>query len=409
MLGPLMHLPPLLVACAALLACAAAQVPAAGGSAAIDSACAPAPLVAPSAIEPYSAVPAPEWTELFDRTSGWTGADGVFSIPLSGDERPCAGIRARTWFTFGDTFVGEVHERGNRLPGTVLVRNTQAILVAGAEAPGSIEFHWTADAAGAPGPMIAPDTAAEEFFWAVDGTVVAGELVLFALRMEPADTAFGVDIAGVSQLVWHVGPAGSGAPFGAYTQVITPLRDELDSYGRAVFANTAEAHAPAPDGYVYVYGLRELPLDKQLLVARVRPGALKDFGAYRFWDGVAWSPDLRVAAPLVHRLSSEFSVSPLEDGRVLLTYQQDDFLGPDVTVRLGAGPTGPWGPVVPIYTIPETALDPDVFAYGAKAHPHLSRPDRLLVSYHVNTFDFWDHFKDADIYRPRFVELPLAR
>ena len=33
-------------------------------------------------------VPAPEWTELFNRTSGWTGADGVYSIPYSGYDAP---------------------------------------------------------------------------------------------------------------------------------------------------------------------------------------------------------------------------------------------------------------------------------------------------------------------------------
>jgi hypothetical protein len=30
---------------------------------------------------PYSAIRAPEWDALFDRSSGWTGADGVHTIP----------------------------------------------------------------------------------------------------------------------------------------------------------------------------------------------------------------------------------------------------------------------------------------------------------------------------------------
>jgi len=47
--------------------------------------------------------------------------------------------------------------------------------------------------------------------------------------------------------------------------------------------------------------------------------------------------------------------------------------------------------------------------YGAKAHPHLSAPGELLISYHVNTFDFWENFSagGVDIYRPRFIKLPL--
>jgi len=35
----------------------------------------------------YSVEAAPEWTNLFNRTSGWFGADGIFSIPLSGVDK----------------------------------------------------------------------------------------------------------------------------------------------------------------------------------------------------------------------------------------------------------------------------------------------------------------------------------
>lgn len=52
------------------------------------------------------AVPAPEWDVLFDRRSGWTGADGIYSIPLDGDERPGTGTADQTFFSFNDTFIG---------------------------------------------------------------------------------------------------------------------------------------------------------------------------------------------------------------------------------------------------------------------------------------------------------------
>ncbi len=391
--------------CAPLLACAAAaQATTPGAPAAEACGCRPAPLVGPAAIAPYSAVPRDDWTALFDQSSGWTGADGVYSIPLSGDERPCTGRGSRTFFTFSDTFIGEVDEFGKRLPGTVMVNNTQALLDGALPLQESIEFFWKTDGTGAALAMVDADSPAGAFFWPQDGLVVDGVLRLFAMRMVPAATEFGVEIAGVSQLAWTVD---AGAPFAAYTQTKTPLKKDLDCYGRAVLPNTEEAHAPFPNGFVYVYGLRELPLNKELLVARVSPQAFDNFTAYRFWDGAGWSADMAAAAPIVPRLSSEFSVSPLADGRFILTYQQDDFLGPDITVRIGTSPIGPFGPAIPVYTIPDTAADPDLFAYGSKAHPHLSRPDRLLISYHLNTFDFADHFEDADIYRPRFVELPL--
>jgi hypothetical protein len=32
------------------------------------------------------AEPAPEWSALFHRQQGWTGADGIFFVPLNGNE-----------------------------------------------------------------------------------------------------------------------------------------------------------------------------------------------------------------------------------------------------------------------------------------------------------------------------------
>jgi hypothetical protein len=60
-----------------------------------------------------------------------------------------------------------------------------------------------------------------------------------------------------------------------------------------------------------------------------------------------------------------------------------------------------------IWSCPEVDEDPYIFIYNAKAHPHLSTSEKLLISYNVNTFDFWDHFTNADIYRPRFITLEL--
>jgi hypothetical protein len=43
----------------------------------------------------------PEWDALFERESGWIGADGNYSIPLGGDT---------TLWLFSDTFVGKVKD-----------------------------------------------------------------------------------------------------------------------------------------------------------------------------------------------------------------------------------------------------------------------------------------------------------
>ena len=76
---------------------------------------------------------------------------------------------------------------------------------------------------------------------------------------------------------------------------------------------------------------------------------------------------------------------------------------------LGASPIGPFGRGHRIWRCPEVAEHEQVFAYNAKAHPHLSPSGELLISYNLNSMDFFGELlKDATIYRPRFLRLPLA-
>ena len=171
-------------------------------------------------------------------------------------------------------------------------------------------------------------------------------------------------------------------------------------------ANTEAAGAPDPDGYLYVYGVQN-DTAKKLLVARVLPDEIADFGAWRFWDGEAWNESFDAAAPVADRISNELSVTPLRDGRYLLVYQRDSF-APWTSVQVGETPVGPWEEREDLYSCPEAAADPsrNAFCYNAKAHPHLSAPGELLVSYNVNTFDFFgDFFEDAGLYRPRFIRI----
>ena len=76
-----------------------------------------------------------------------------------------------------------------------------------------------------------------------------------------------------------------------------------------------------------------------------------------------------------------------------------------IAIRVGTSPTGPFGPPITIYTCPEPDLRSGIFCYNAKAHPHLSNPGELLISYNVNTTNFADNLRFSDIYRPRFIRL----
>jgi hypothetical protein len=357
------------------------------------------------------AYPALEWDALFDRTSGWTGADGIYSIPLSGDERPGSAGATSTFFTFSDTFIGEVDRNDQRLPGSTLIHNTNALLTGAEPDPAHIQFFWRTTRKGGPQPVVMPTNARKtnEWFWPQDGVVVGGNLYLYSLRlMMTGDPIFNFAVNGVSLLV---SPADEVPAFNRYRQSETPLYLPKDgshgeiTYGMAIFPNTETAGALNPDGYLYIYGVRNDAV-KKLLVARVLPQQIAQFSRYEFWTGTAWSKSISAAVPVADRISSEFSVSPLPDGRYILVFQLDT-LSNKVAVRYADSPVGPWSDYSVVYTAPETDISPNVFTYNAKAHPHLSNPDRLLISYNVNTFDFVENFTNADIYRPRFIWLPL--
>ncbi|RMH00905.1 MAG: DUF4185 domain-containing protein [Planctomycetota bacterium] len=364
-------------------------------------------LAAPQAA--WHAEPAPDWTAVFDRDHGWTGADGIYSIPLDGDER--IGADGRTFWVFSDTFIGDVDAQGNRLPGTVLVNNTVAFLPGRAgPAPDQIVFAWGGTPT-APAAMFVPDTphaAADDFYWLKDGIAIGDRLHLFAGRFNKNPPPF--SRRGVSLITI---PLDDRPPFPRASQRETPFwRDETPGRGQlalggAILDNSPEAGAPQPDGFVYVYGVQEDPLNKKAIVARVPRADFARFDRWRFWDGGGWSPNFDDSRPVASRISTEMSVTPLPDGRFLMVFMLDT-ISRHVAVRTAPAPEGPWSDFTIVYTAPVRPDPPGLFTYHAKAHPHLSEPGELLISYNVNTTgSFWDHFRYADIYRPRFIRLVL--
>jgi hypothetical protein len=292
------------------------------------------------------------------------------------------------------------------------VNNTAALLRGNAPDPNAIRFYWDADNP-QPAALVTPVTPSTEpgdWYWFLDGLALQRDLYQFAMRMGPADGGvFNFRTKGVTLLRAPI----AAHPLQMLQQTETPLfvpasgqRGEL-IYGGALMANTQAAGAPHADGYLYVYGTQNDAYNKKLIAARLLPEFIEDFSAWRFWDGQQWSANPQDAAPITGRISSEFSVTPLADGRYVLVFQLDG-LGRDVAMRIGTSPVGPFGAAISVWSCPEPELDPDIFTYNAKAHPHLSAPGELLISYNVNTFDFPDHFRHADIYRPRFIRVRLS-
>src|SRR5690554_805295 len=359
--------------------------------------------------EGFTVEEAPEWTALFKRSSGWFGGDGIFAIPLDGRETGLSSSQAKNMVIFSDSMIGEI-EGDSLMPGFSMVNNSVAYLHGHEPKAINIRFDWAKDSKGRPTSIFVPQTPSSEkgdYYWLGDGFLnpaLDSTIYVFAYRMRNMDDAeewsfkeMGTDLIALS--------AKDKFPFKKQKQIETPFRFEDVGFGAGIFVNTQQAGVINPDGYVYIYGVRGM--EKNLMVSRVLPKDFEDFQAWRFWDGVNWNASMEKVAMVTPHVSNELSLSVLPDGRYALIFTVNG-LGPVVGMKIGDTPYGPFGPVIELYRSGEMQQK-NYLTYNAKAHPSLSGPGELLISYNVNAFSFFDEIKaNPYLYRPRFIKLKFA-
>ncbi|MBX7169245.1 MAG: DUF4185 domain-containing protein [Pirellulales bacterium] len=382
-------------------------------------------------------LPRDDWDRAFQRSAGWTGGDADYAIDLG----------ERTLWLFADSWVGNVAD-GRHSPGARLVNNALALhanpAAGAAPAPAQIEFHWgPSDSEQHPTAWVVPDrqrvkarfprqgvSSAPTWYWVADGLLAPGpegrkRLVVF---------------------LWHIGRTeGTGvwtfASVGGAVAVIENPNEPPERWRVAQFDNPhvvpdagREASPPqspvtwgsalvlvprdvaagdaAQAPWIYVYGTRNAgPFETQLVLARAPADAIEKFATWEFRTANGWSREPTSAASLASGVVSEFSVDRVEwAGRTAwVLVQSEPLFGTRIMARVADEPTGPFGPALAVYQVPGVDPKRKYFTYAAKAHPHLSRHGTLLVSYIINSHDFGAMINDANIYRPRFVELDVER
>ncbi|MBD3226491.1 MAG: DUF4185 domain-containing protein [Caldithrix sp.] len=351
-----------------------------------------------------SVIEEPEWTALFDRDSGWTGSDATYSIPFSAYDAPGNPEDDTTMFLFGDTFIGEVDENNAR-KNSQMIRNSIGSLNTKSPVEDEISFHWETDDQNQPEALFKADTPNSgegDWIWPMDGIRIDDRFYIYGLRLFDPSGLVSFEIDGVTLISFELD---ADHNIINYRQVDAPLFHKDDDgieivIGQAVMPMTAASGNPGADGYIYVYGPRNRPLNfKQMVVSRVQPEHIEDFEYYEFWDGRSWQSDITNCAVLTDSISQEFSVTPLNDGRFIAVFEFEGW----VCTRYGDGITGPFEPVQYLYDCPEDTMYVGGYVYNAKAHPHLSDGGNLLISYNVNTSDYNELYDNADTYRPRFI------
>ncbi len=355
----------------------------------------------------FNVEPAPEWTTLFKRTNGWFGGDGIFAIPFSGNDN----TSDSTLFIFSDTMVGEIRDDSLQ-PGYAMVNNSAMILKGKEPLNDHAEFLINTSKGQKPATLFTPsasDTDKDDYYWLGDGFVnhaMDTSLLLFAYRIRNTNDGSPFPFREVGNDLIVI-PKKSKFPFRNQKQYKLPFSSSSDSlsasYGVGVLVNTAAAGVEHPDEYVYVYGVRGKA--KELVVSRVKASQVTDFTSWQFYDGLEWQSSPGQAKAVNDSVSNELSVTPVADGKYALIYQYAGLM-PTIYMQIGDSPVGPFGPRQKIWNTADDIKEKGLFTYNAKAHPAISKPGELLVSYNVNSFDFFNQIKKIpDLYRPRFIRI----
>lgn len=321
-----------------------------------------------------AAAPDPFFNRLFARTGGgWTGGDGTLSVPL-GD--------GRTLWLFGDSFLGTVNPDGTRPEDTPLVRNCIVIQ------DGETLTTRTGNSPEAPEAFF-PPLPPGEWCWPADATVQNGKVrvILHSYRQG-------------RPLLWDWQWTGTSVAELGLPQLeierITPL-----AVSNGVMYGAILERAEA----TYIFGVEARGSARWMQVARAPPGDL--LGAWAFFDGEGWSIDQAATRPVLDGVSTQFAVVDLADGLALVTMDNRVPFSADLVMYRAARPEGPWQGPCRIYRVPEA--DAAIAAYNPFIHPQFTAGGRLLVSYNLNhVSEPAALYRDASIYRPRFVRLNPA-
>ncbi len=357
---------------------------------------------------------APEWNTILKRNQGWFGGDGIYTIPLNGVENKQAKANDKVLFIFSDSMIGKI-ENGVLQPGYKMLHNSVAWLNGHKPAEAKMKFYWDTDKKGNPETVFIPHTTqtdTSDYYWLGDGFVnqeMNNAIYIFGYRVRNVSTgAFGFKEVGNTLIKI---PAGTRPPYRDVKQMDSPFyltdkNGDIGSFGAGIYVNTAKAGAAKPDGYIYVYGVRGMA--KKLMVARVLPKDFENFTAWTFYDGQSWVKDMNKVADVTDNVSNELSLTALPDGRYALIFQVGG-MSANVGMRIGATPHGPFGPVIKVWDCKPDLEEKTYLVYNAKAHPSLSAPGELLISYNINSLEFIkDLEKNPNLYRPRFIRMKIS-
>jgi len=351
------------------------------------------PAAACSAQRHFSVEILQNYNALFQRQDGWTGADGAYTVKLSGD---------RILWLFGDTWYGEIRE--GRHTNATIVNNSIAIQHGIIPVDASVRFYAGRAPGGEPLAFIRPSEG-HGWFWFYHGIEVDKALYLCLIQADRSDNrnSFGFKIIG--NRLGRVANPEDLPPSWRISQNQIPW-EGLSPNGDTIFGS---AFLKA-NKIIYIFGTNEDVVgsirQKYMILARAPESQLEQFDQWQFFSAGRWSNNFNEISRLAGDFANEFSVSYLAElGKYIVVYSAKG-LSKNIVARFAPKPWGPWSEPEVLYACPEASLSADVFCYAAKGHPELSSaPDEIIVTYIASSMDFEKIAVDAKLYRPSFLRV----
>jgi len=336
--------------------------------------------------------PLPGYDALFERQEGWTGGDGVYSVPLED---------STILWLFGDTWLGDVHN--NAHANATIVNNTVAIQRGRTPGGATVEFYSGRTPEGNAAAFIRP-VDGRGWLWIYHGAIIRERLYLFMVQIERTEKPPGAGFRIIGTWLGQVGNFRDPPQDWKVSQQKIPWGSF--SSGATLFGSWVLKQGQ----WIYIYGTTEDVIDgyhqKYMILARAPESGLAEFNKWQFYVNGRWSADFRKAQRLCAGLANEYSVSHLPAlGKYIAVYSAGGSVD-NIVARSAPNPWGPWGDPVSLFRCPEARWGENIICYAAKGHPDISEaPDELIVSYIANSIDFETMVSDARLYRPRFIRI----
>jgi hypothetical protein len=236
--------------------------------------------------------------------------------------------------------------------------------------------------------------------WLQDGVVLNNKIYLFPILVKDEGEIFKVHNVGLIETPI----VGERIIYQDATYHDTPLMVKTQD-GGTIYFGAGLLNNVAIDGYVYIYGYKDLH-GRHLVVGRFLPEDILNFNAWTYFNGTTFTFDIQDVASLKNQVSAELSVtqipSGIYEGKYMLVVMENTTSG-RISYAISDTPYGTFGDYVQVYQTDVSHLR-GAFTYNAKLHPALSKPGELVISYNVNTTQL-GALSDARIYYPRFIKI----